>query len=988
MRALIRIFISILCWCLLQNNACGQEYSYVQYTVQNGLAGSTVYDEVQDKDGFIWFATETGLSRFDGSHFKNYSVKDGLPDDEIIKLFVDSRNRVWIMPFKNSVCYYSNGKFFTQQNDSALGKLKITTDVLSVSEDNNGNILILEARASHIITNTNQAFNIYTNGRDSISAVFACKNAVSGFTVALNKRDKGFDLHRLDGNRFTMIKTIFSLSNGIYRKGLLSKNWEIFKKDNWFEIYSTVHHTGYKIKVPPDFLGFTELNDSVFFLNTMNGTSACSYTSARPVKAFLKQHQVSAVLLDTEGSFWFTTLDEGVFKLASLELISLLIKSDPKENTPVYCLETNKDKIYVGSNKGLFYILDRNNNKHIDRFSIKYSKSRIVAIKPDEKNRRVLLGTDNGMITVSDMGVEKIIHADAIKTLQHIEGGWLVSANFCVFFVDEKSITGKNVITDKNILIERNLLSDKNKIWPGRATNAFKQGDFWYIGTLNGLYETSPGRAGTYLGNTIPAFRNRVTDIKAAPDGTLWVATNGAGVLGYKNGRLLYNIGTASGLSSNACRTIYCTPGTVWAGTDKGINKIDIAGGNISINKYTVNDGLPSDIINAIYVDSNKVYAGTSRGLAFFDETKLSAKSICNLKMLSIAVGNRLLTDSIPFLNLKKHDNISFEFSCVSLKSAGEIVYQHRLTGLDTGWIASRQNTLEYLLLPAGNFTLQIVATNKFGITSNILSVPFTVRKPFIETAWAQVPAIMLIIAGIWLFTVYRFKKEKKASEEKAMINKRMMELEQMALRSQMNPHFIFNSLNSIQQYVIDKDISGANKYITSFSRLIRQTLDNSSRERISIRDEVSYLSTYLELEKTRMENMFDYSIVCNDSLAEKNIFIPPMLLQPYIENSIRHGVRYRDDNAGKININIDVEGINLVCTITDNGIGRKQSQLYKGQRIIEYQSKGMSLTEERIKLINAFNTENINIVIEDMQDGRHPFTGTRVIISFPIGIN
>ena len=215
-----------------------------------------------------------------------------------------------------------------------------------------------------------------------------------------------------------------------------------------------------------------------------------------------------------------------------------------------------------------------------------------------------------------------------------------------------------------------------------------------------------------------------------------------------------------------------------------------------------------------------------------------------------------------------------------------------------------------------------------------------------------------------------------------------MMELEQMALRSQMNPHFIFNSLNSIQQYVIDKDISGANKYITSFSRLIRQTLDNSSREKISIKDEISYLSNYLELEKTRMENMFDYSIVCNPALPANDIFIPPMLLQPYIENSIRHGVRYRNDNEGKININIDIDGVNLICTITDNGIGRRQSQLYKGSRIIEYQSRGMSLTEERIKLINAFNTRNINIVIEDLEDSQQLSAGTKVIISFPVGIN
>ncbi len=991
--SLRRIFIFVFCWCMLQNNLSAQEYSYVQYTVQNGLAGSTVYDVKQDKDGFIWFATETGLSRFDGTHFKNYSSKDGLPDDEIVKLFVDSRNRVWIMPFKNAICYYSNGKLFTQQNDTALSKLKIMTDVSSVSEDNNGDILILEAKAAHIITGKNQTHTIYTieNANDSIFPVFACRNPVSGFTIGINWR-KTFTLFNLDNNRFSPLKKVDPFTYGVSRKGILSKNWQIFKKENWFNVYSPIYKNSYKIKAPPDFLSFTELNDSVFFLNTLNGTSTYSYKSDTPVKSFLKQHQVSAVLLDLEGSFWFTTLDDGVFKLVNPEMTSLLIKSGEKKNAPAYCLEASGKNLYIGSNNGMLYILDRI-NKHLDSVTVKYSKGRIISIKTNQDKKQVFLGTDHGILNIDEHGVERLIHSDAIKSMQRLDSGWLVSANYCVLFLDDNTLTnkvnGKNIVTDKIVLIERHMnLDNKNKIWPGRATNAFRQGSSTYIGTLNGLYEIRPGTPVSYLGDKIPAFRKRVNDIKESPNGTLWVATNGGGIIGYKNGQLQYNLDAASGLSSNACRAVFCTPDAIWVGTDKGINKITFTSEKVSINKYTVNDGLPSDIINAIYVEGDKVYAGTSRGLALFDETKLSEKSFCHLKMLSITVGNRVLIDSVTYLHLNKHDNITFEFAGISLKSAGEIIYQHRLTGLDTAWISSRQNTLEYLSLPPGNFTLQIFAINKFGVKSNVISIPFNIKKPFIETAWAQVPVAMLLIAGIWLFMVYRFRKEKEAGEEKTRINKRMMELEQMALRAQMNPHFIFNSLNSIQQYVIDKDISGANKYITSFSRLIRQTLDNSSREKISIKDEISYLSTYLELEKTRMENMFDYSIVCNASLAENDIFIPPMLLQPYIENSIRHGVRYRNDNAGKININIDVDGVNLVCTITDNGIGRRQSQLYKGTRIIEYQSRGMSLTEERIKLINAFNTKNIDIIIEDLEDSQQVSEGTKVIISFPIGIN
>ena len=142
--ACILIFISISIKC--------QEYNYAHYDVKDGLAGSTVYTEVQDHDGFMWFGTETGLSRFDGTHFKNFYTSDGLPDNEIIKLFVDSKNRIWIVPFKNSICYYWEGKIHNQENDSSLKKLKVTNELISVIEDNQGNILVAEVHHLYIIS--------------------------------------------------------------------------------------------------------------------------------------------------------------------------------------------------------------------------------------------------------------------------------------------------------------------------------------------------------------------------------------------------------------------------------------------------------------------------------------------------------------------------------------------------------------------------------------------------------------------------------------------------------------------------------------------------------------------------------------------------------------------------------------------------------------------------------------------------------------------
>jgi len=200
-----------------------------------------------------------------------------------------------------------------------------------------------------------------------------------------------------------------------------------------------------------------------------------------------------------------------------------------------------------------------------------------------------------------------------------------------------------------------------------------------------------------------------------------------------------------------------------------------------------------------------------------------------------------------------------------------------------------------------------------------------------------------------------------------------------------MNPHFIFNSLNSIQQYVMDSDVAGANKFISGFSRLIRQTLDFSSKPEISLEEELDYLANYLELEKTRLENTFSWSVSIEEGVDPAGYYIPPMILQPFVENSVRHGLRFRRDKNGKIIITVKRENDSLVCILEDNGVGRKAAGEYKSISPINYQSKGMSLTADRIALFNKEREQKIYMHIEDLEDNFHNSLGTRVTIIFPV---
>jgi LytS/YehU family sensor histidine kinase len=229
------------------------------------------------------------------------------------------------------------------------------------------------------------------------------------------------------------------------------------------------------------------------------------------------------------------------------------------------------------------------------------------------------------------------------------------------------------------------------------------------------------------------------------------------------------------------------------------------------------------------------------------------------------------------------------------------------------------------------------------------------------------------------------FVAHKHERRRTAELNNLVAITEMKALHAQMNPHFIFNSLNSIQQYVMDADVIGANKFISGFSRLIRQTLDFSFKSEISLEEELDYLTNYLELEKTRLENAFAWTVFIDKAVDPTEYYIPPMILQPFVENSVRHGLRYRKDKAGIVTITVRRENDSLFCILEDNGIGRKAAMRYKSISPINYQSKGLSLTADRIAMYNKEHEQKITMHIDDLEDDHGNPLGTRVTISFPV---
>jgi ligand-binding sensor domain-containing protein len=972
-------FYLVMYLCLLTGHclqARAQGYSYVNYTVNDGLAGSTVYGMVRDKDDFLWFATETGLSRYDGSHFRNFYVSDGLPDNEIIKLFVDSRNRVWIMPFKNSICYYQNGRIHNQSNDSLLRRLTIHGQVYSVTEDIHGNLLIGEMRAIDIISPEGKISTIDNYNGWPFMLVQAGLDRKGEVRLILST-DIGSPLVTVKNDALVRTGTMEGNGENNSTSTYLGPDVMIYEDRDSLSFLYNGESRALRMRAPRGFLHISRVNDSSVTLNAYTSTYLYNIRSRKIVDSFLPGQMVSGVLEDPEGGLWFSTLGDGIHRLVSRDVVRYSFR-EGSTVFPVFSILQTGNTLYAGSDR--FYLWSRRDGEKefsSRKIDDRFSRGRITSIE-DLHGREIIAGTDAGVfgIGVPNGNSRLLWHRGSSKELQLIDDSTILE------------FSGSDVRTMRLSTGEY-----LETIWVGRSTTGCLQGDRYYIGTLNGLYALPSGKASLQEGrkanegaqHTQGLLTDRIAAIAAAPGGNLWVGTYGEGVVLLHNGRPLRRYTVDDGLTSNICKCLYTAGSTLWVGTDKGLNKLSPADSGYTITPITAVQGLGSETINTVYVNGGKVYAGTRDGLTVFPEDRLFRRSACRLRITGLRIAGSSWPLDTAHFKLPYHDNdLQVEYAGITYQSGNAIRYRYRLLGIDERWETTDQTLLHYPGLPPGNYELQILAVDPAGAINSAIQLPFSIDPPWWERIWVRLLLLLAISGTVWVIFQRRIKTIQRKEVEKAWTAARMAELEQMALRSRMSPHFIFNCLNSIQLFVMEKDIRGANDYITHFSRLIRQTLDISARAEISVQDEVQYLSTYLELEKRRFEEAFDYNIFVDASIDRHIQTIPTMILQPYVENAILHGIAHREDRQGLITVSIRLEGKYLVCTIEDNGVGRERAAQFKRREPNPYPSRGMEMTARRIEILNRTLKEPIDTVILDIPVEEGPNSGTRVIVRFP----
>ncbi|WP_162915687.1 sensor histidine kinase [Paraflavitalea soli] len=955
----------LLYYCCFCAGAVAQDYNYRNYDVQHGLAGSTVYNMYQDTEGFIWFATETGVSRFDGTHFKNFTVKDGLPDNTIVRIFEDSRGRIWLAPFTNSICYYYKGKIYTSQNTPLLKRIVLDDYVGPLFENKKGEVIVYDG--SHIYRiDINDSLHLipYAAGFPPRSLIKVSESSSGGYFAMYTH-----NLYKTNTQSYTFLANLATSYGGVDNTIFTDKWWCWQRTRDSLHVQSAFYHLNYNMAVP-SVNSLYCVNDSIICINTAKGTYLLNLMQGKVEKRYLPNKNISRFLMDKDGGLWFSTFNDGVYYLSSTAFRNMQYEVAKGQNLGVHDLEIGPEGIWAASDMGYLQWLRRDSLQ-----ALWLSK----AFKQAFQGSAYCIARKNNVMAV---GVEFYVFLfDGFSPIKKVTG---INTVKDLAFINDQEL----MVAGSNSLYSLRLDNDTfERYWMGRTTSLLYRNDSTWFGASDGLYLLKPDKSIFYFGSISPLLKNRIAAIKEGADGTIWIATYSKGLVGLRNNQVKYHITVEDGLSNDASRCLAMDGKYIWAGTANGLNRIRVDAGLARVDNFLA-DGVASDMINAVLVVGDTVYAGTPQGITVFDKNNALPASVCDLKMLGISLNGKetALTDNIQLDY--GNNNIRLNFVAISFSSAGNVVYNYRLKNLDTTWKTTSQTSLEFVSLPPGQHELEIYATNKFGINSSIHRQLFSILPPFWQTAWFVISCIITIVTATWLVVAYRNRQARKKEAARLVVEKQLHELEQKALRSQMNPHFIFNCMNSVQEFIIDKDIASANKYLTKFASLIRQTLDNSFHSSTTLASEIQYLTTYLGLEQMRHKNMFSYSLQISPELQPELVTLPVMLLQPYVENATWHGMRSGDNPDGQIDIHFSTTNNVLYCTITDNGIGREAALVAKKDSQVQYQSRGMQLTNERINLINSHAGVAITIDIKDLRDEAGNAAGTAVTIGIPFTSN
>ena len=1017
----------------------GQDNSLASYvlnkdisinTVSNSYLSSNIVTSIaQDENGMMWFGTKRGLNSFDSYDFEDYDYADGITNATVTDiqpwgdtLFIATEKGLCIYDMKNRIAT----NFFAEDDSLVLPDnhiYKITKPVnnrITICTKNGTSVYDLKTKSFYIpkIHNyfpdyevrqveyveydgswwlaTSNGLVKYQNEHQSIKHF----NYIKGVDASLSNNNLRC-MHKVNDNCI-----FIGTANGLC---LLDAENETIERIN---LNSLTNYQSAKIDVSKiisfndDEIMIATYTDALYIYNHKEKTA--THISKFDRRNALSDNYIFDVFKDDNGSVWVATyagLNRFENNLANFSKVSLYQNG---YILSINCfLEMNDEEFLVGTESGIkiFNIKDQSIKDFKSYFNSRSDcfESLYVYTLYQDNDSRLWVGTRNDGLYIYDMKSDELINvADdfKIQNLEHTVIRGIEQDNYGNMWVATNMGLCRIGMNDKTHKFYKAEKRNKKSLPYNDLFDLMLGDDALYITTGDGLavynYE-SDDFTRYYIPDSLVKGdvinNNALFDIVDGGGGRYYLGSYSGGMLAFYPETMSFG---TSKINENIPMMVYAVVpdenGFLWASTSRGIIKYSLKSKTLTI--YDKSDGLQGNefIPNAFLRSRNgMLFFGGFSGFNYFNPKdihleKKQPKVIVTKLQTQNGTKYRYLNHGDTIHLTHKDNSFEIGFATLNLLRKNMVKYQCMLDNYDNEWTlyGSEHRYADYNKLHPGTYVFKLMAANETNVwTECPLELTIIIHPAWYQKAWFNIIVILVLAISVFMIFRHRTKIIIQKREQRRKINEleiQMAQLKQKTLQLQMNPHVIFNTLNSIQQYIIDNDIDKAVSYLSSFSKLMRRILNNSNERFVSLSDEIEAVRLYLELESMRLGNRFSYEISVDSDLDADNVEVAPLIIQPFVENAIIHGLVPKKENCMlKIALSKMGEG-KLLCVVEDNGVGRKHSEMMK-QKTGSHKSYGMSITRRRLEMLSRISNDDFSVDIVDLHNENGEPAGTRVNI-------
>ena len=963
------------------------------YGLEAGLPTNIIYGMLQDKKGYIWAATNQGVCRFNGYEFEqfpdtlyaNYNAVFGK------SITLDESGRLWFVNIQWRVFYIENGRIIPWKCNSQLKAFHKDGNIL--------NGILVKGRGEELWFGTSHSGIIHADQNGQMTVLPGLEAADRVF---FENKYGGLESRKRSASNDRFLQTVAQILNiqgenievpffPFTKDSLTDNNFLFFSANrlskrtwlvNYFNTYFYIQNNQLswrrKASGKPIIWAIQDVSGRILTGHHFGGglkmyASVDDFHDNRPAVSALPGLSVTRIFQDREGGYWIGTQERGIFYCATFEGGRLVGVPELDDNSVTDIVGDGQTTNFAGYRNGKIFAIDL---KKLVANDISLPNNALISDLTFDQNSQTLAlaGTKNAFYKNGQW--ETI---DFLETRTGIKLNWISRDLVPCSTPDTWISVSGNGLIQANIrtrILERSTYDIATSKNSRRYVSARQDqsGRVWAY-SIDGFVEwTQSGIDTVYKLN--PLFGQYIRDMAFLPDTSLVLCPMGHGLVFWKPGGIPIEIKGKNGLLSDWFTTLYyqSTDSSIWAGCRLGVNKLRFdRQGNYHIESYILQQSQPSNMVNSFLVAGSDLWLATTNGL-YRMRNRPDTVQIPAPIFDAVSVNN---VSYFPTGTLAlPHDSadITIDLLALYFQGSGTPQYAYRLLegSGDTSWQYRAGRRISFLNLQPGKYRLEVKTQGDANIWSPISILNIVIHPPWWATWWARGLGIALVTLLAFFAYRYRIRQLRQESQTR----EEMLRLERSALQAQMNPHFIFNCLNSIQHFILKNDSDAAVLYLAKFAKLVRSALNASVEGSILLEDEVNMLNNYLSLEQLRFKTAFEYHIEVDPALDRAHTLLPPLIVQPFVENAVLHGMTdLKKDGLLQIKFYPD-KGM-LCVEVRDNGPGlRPEKSNGAGS------SLGRNITRRRIELLNEQSKQKeISLTYSTPESGR----GTTVLIRLPI---